>query len=181
VRLAVEARQPLAGRAEADAEAGGGQALGHADAVVAHGEHQAIAVAGAADRQQAAPLQALQPVPQRVLDDGLEDEGRDQRVLRVRRDVDRRRQPIAEAHLLDREVGLRQRDFGPPAPPKDKKKPFKKEDKPRGPIPTKFSGRMYDLDGTEDEDTIDITPDFMKHEDPDVDAADDKETDKDKE
>ena len=67
----------------------------------------------------------------------------------------------------------RQRDFGPPAPPKDKKKPFqKKEDKPRGPIPTKFSGRMYDLDGTEDEDTIDITPDFMKHEDPDVDTPD---------
>ena len=65
----------------------------------------------------------------------------------------------------------RQKDFGPPAPPKDKKKPFKKnEDKPRGPIPTKFSGRMYDLDGTEDEDTIDITPDFMKHEDPEVDA-----------
>jgi RNA recognition motif-containing protein len=92
----------------------------------------------------------------------------------------------------------RQRDFGPPAPPKDKKKPFqKKEDKPRGPIPTKFSGRMYDLDGTEDEDAIDITPDFMKHEDPEVDApeadaadagatdagadADDKDTDKDKE
>ena len=67
----------------------------------------------------------------------------------------------------------RQKDFGPPAPPKDKKKPFqKKEDKPRGPIPTKFSGRMYDLDGTEDEDTIDITPDFMKHEDPEVDAPD---------
>ena len=78
----------------------------------------------------------------------------------------------------------RQRDFGPPAPPKDKKKPFqKKEDKPKGPIPTKFSGRMYDLDGTEDEDTIDITPDFMKHEEPEVDAADDKdkETDKEKE
>jgi RNA recognition motif-containing protein len=74
----------------------------------------------------------------------------------------------------------RQRDFGPPAPPKDKKKPFqKKEDKPRGPIPTKFSGRMYDLDGTEDEDTIDITPDFMKHEDPDVEAVvDDKDKDK---
>ena len=67
--------------------------------------------------------------------------------------------------------GARQRDFGPPAPPKDKKKPFqKKEDKPRGPIPTKFSGRMYDLDGTEDEDAIDITPDFMKHEDPEVEA-----------
>ena len=74
----------------------------------------------------------------------------------------------------------RQRDFGPPAPPKDKKKPFKKEDKPKGPIPTKFSGRMYDLDGTEDEDTIDITPDFMKHDDPDVDAADDKDKDAEK-
>jgi RNA recognition motif-containing protein len=65
----------------------------------------------------------------------------------------------------------RQKDFGPPAPPKDKKKPFKKnEDKPRGPIPTKFSGRMYDLDG-EDDDSVDITPDFMKHEDPEVEAA----------
>jgi len=63
----------------------------------------------------------------------------------------------------------RQKDFGPPAPPKDKKKPFKKnEDKPRGPIPTKFSGRMYDLDGTDEDDSIDITPDFMKHEDPPV-------------
>ena len=67
----------------------------------------------------------------------------------------------------------RQKDFGPPAPPKDKKKPFKKnEEKPRGPIPTKFTGRMYDLDGTDDDDAIDITPDFMKHEDPDVDATD---------
>ena len=63
----------------------------------------------------------------------------------------------------------RQKDFGPPAPPKDKKKPFKKnEDKPRGPIPTKFSGRLYDLDGTDEDDSIDITPDFMKHEDPPV-------------
>jgi RNA recognition motif-containing protein len=67
----------------------------------------------------------------------------------------------------------RQKDFGPPAPPKDKKKPFKKnEDKPRGPIPTKFTGRMYDLDGTDDEDAIDITPEFMKHDDPEVDAPD---------
>jgi RNA recognition motif-containing protein len=66
----------------------------------------------------------------------------------------------------------RQKDFGPPAPPKDKKKPFKKnEDKPRGPIPTKFTGRMYDLDGTDDDDAIDITPDFMKHDDPEVEAA----------
>jgi RNA recognition motif-containing protein len=85
--------------------------------------------------------------------------------------------------------GARQRDFGPPAPPKDKKKPFqKKEDKPRGPIPTKFTGRMYDLDGTEDEEAIDITPDFMKHDDPDVDppdteaeaATDDTDPEKDK-
>jgi cold-inducible RNA-binding protein len=66
----------------------------------------------------------------------------------------------------------RQKDFGPPAPPKDKKKPFKKnEDKPRGPIPTKFTGRMYDLDGTDDDDAIDITPEFMKHEEPEVDAT----------
>lgn len=63
------------------------------------------------------------------------------------------------------------KNFGPPAPPKDKKKPFtKKEDKPRGPIPTKFTGRMYDLDDS-DEDAIDVTPDFMKHEDAELDAA----------
>jgi RNA recognition motif-containing protein len=68
----------------------------------------------------------------------------------------------------------RQKDFGPPAPPKDKKKPFKKnEEKPRGPIPTKFSGRMYDLDDS-DEDSIDITPDFMKHEEPEPDTETDK-------
>lgn len=67
--------------------------------------------------------------------------------------------------------GARQKDFGPPAPPKDKKKPFqKKDDKPRGPIPTKFTGRTFDLDDTEDDDAIDITPDFMKHEEPEVDT-----------
>jgi cold-inducible RNA-binding protein len=68
----------------------------------------------------------------------------------------------------------RQKDFGPPAPPKDKKKPFKKnDDKPRGPIPTKFTGRTFDLDDTEeDEDAVDITPDFMKHEEPEADATD---------
>lgn len=67
----------------------------------------------------------------------------------------------------------RQQNFGPPAPPKDKKKPFKKnEDKPRGPIPTKFTGRTFDLDDTDDDDSIDITPDFMKHDDPDVEAPD---------
>jgi RNA recognition motif-containing protein len=67
--------------------------------------------------------------------------------------------------------GVRQREFGPPAPPKDKKKPFKKEEKPRGPIPMKVTGRMYDLDDS-DEDAIDVTPDFMKHEDADPDAPD---------
>ncbi|MEY4092852.1 MAG: hypothetical protein RLZZ53_51 [Acidobacteriota bacterium] len=67
----------------------------------------------------------------------------------------------------------RQQNFGPPAPPKDKKKPFKKnEEKPRGPIPTKFTGRTFDLDDTDDDDSIDITPDFMKHDDPDVDTDD---------
>jgi RNA recognition motif-containing protein len=82
----------------------------------------------------------------------------------------------------------RQQNFGPPAPPKDKKKPFKKnEDKPRGPIPTKFTGRTFDLDDTDEDDSIDITPDFMKHDDPPVDgpdaadtAADDKDKDTDK-
>lgn len=65
----------------------------------------------------------------------------------------------------------RQQNFGPPAPPKDKKKPFqKKDDKPRGPIPTKFTGRTFDLDDTDDDDSVDITPDFMKHDDPEVDA-----------
>ena len=67
----------------------------------------------------------------------------------------------------------RQQNFGPPAPPKDKKKPFKKnEEKPRGPIPTKFTGRTFDLDDTDDDDSIDITPDFMKHEEPEVDTDD---------
>ena len=77
--------------------------------------------------------------------------------------------PSRSGHTEGGAGHARQKDFGPPAPPKDKKKPFKKnEDKPRGPIPTKFSGRMYDLDGTDEDDSIDITPDFMKHEDPPV-------------
>jgi len=75
----------------------------------------------------------------------------------------------------------RARDFGPPAPPKGKKgaKPgFKKdENRPRGPIPTKFTGRMYDLDDVEKEDeSIDALPDFMKPDDEDTkpDAEDKK-------
>ncbi len=79
-------------------------------------------------------------------------------------------------------AGPRSANFGPPAPPKGKKgaKPgFKKdENRPRGPIPTKFTGRMYDLDDVEKEDeAADALPDFMKPDTPDLDAsADDLET-----
>jgi RNA recognition motif-containing protein len=65
----------------------------------------------------------------------------------------------------------RSQNFGPPAPPKGKKSKtaFKKdENRPRGPIPTKFTGRMYDLDDMEKEkedEAADAIPDFMKHED----------------
>jgi cold-inducible RNA-binding protein len=73
----------------------------------------------------------------------------------------------------------RTRDFGPPAPPKGKKgaKPgFKKdENRPRGPIPTKFTGRMYDLDDVEKEDeSVDALPDFMKPDEEDAVKADSK-------
>ena len=71
----------------------------------------------------------------------------------------------------------RGRDFGPPAPPKGKKgaKPgFKKdENRPRGPIPTKFTGRMYDLDDVQkEEEGEDIIPDFMKPDDIKADEGD---------
>lgn len=70
----------------------------------------------------------------------------------------------------------RTRDFGPPAPPKGKKSAkstFKKdENRPRGPIPTKFTGRMYDLDDVEKEDeSLDVLPDFMKPDEDDTDRA----------
>jgi RNA recognition motif-containing protein len=67
----------------------------------------------------------------------------------------------------------RARNFGPPAPPKKKggKGGFvKKEDKPRGPIPTKHTGRMYALEEDEDE-AVDELPDFMK---PETDAGPDE-------
>jgi RNA recognition motif-containing protein len=84
-----------------------------------------------------------------------------------------------------REGGHGNRNFGPPAPPKKKGAAFTKKDenRPRGPIPTKFTGRMYDLDDAEEE-AIDATPDFMKPDvaepevtepevaEPDVEAAD---------
>jgi hypothetical protein len=76
--------------------------------------------------------------------------------------------------------GGRAREFGPPAPPKGKKgaKPgFKKDEKPRGPIPTRFTGRMYDLDDVDKEDKDDeggdVIPDFMKPDDADVMKPDD--------
>jgi RNA recognition motif-containing protein len=68
----------------------------------------------------------------------------------------------------------RDRNFGPPAPPKGSKKGpkagFKKdENRPRGPIPTKFTGRMYDLDEVNEEDTADdATPEFMKPDEAEV-------------
>jgi RNA recognition motif-containing protein len=81
----------------------------------------------------------------------------------------------------------RAREFGPPAPPKGKKAKtaFKKdENRPRGPIPTKFTGRMYDLDDVEKEDeSIDALPDFMKPDadDQKPDADDQKDDQKDEE
>ena len=84
----------------------------------------------------------------------------------------------------------RSRNFGPPAPPKGKKGPkpgfAQKERGPKGPIPTKFTGRVYGLDdqadaaaGADD----DSLPDFMKAEAADAaaeaaaDAAEDKDQD----
>ena len=87
----------------------------------------------------------------------------------------------------------RSRNFGPPAPPKGKKGPkpgfAQKERGPKGPIPTKFTGRAYSLDdladaaaGADD----DSLPDFMKAEAADAaaeaaeaaaDAAEDKDKD----
>jgi RNA recognition motif-containing protein len=68
-------------------------------------------------------------------------------------------------------AGGRSANFGPPAPPKGKKgkTAFKKDDnRPRGPIPTKFTGRMYDLDEVDKEDdATDIVPDFMKPDEAD--------------
>ncbi len=91
--------------------------------------------------------------------------------------------PLTEAAIA------RSRNFGPPAPPKGKKGPkpgfAQKERGPKGPIPTKFTGRVYGLDdeavaaGTDDD-----LPDFMKAEaaeaaDAAADAAEGKDQDKD--
>jgi cold-inducible RNA-binding protein len=64
----------------------------------------------------------------------------------------------------------RERNFGPPAPPKGKKGKGnfqQKERGPKGPIPTKFTGRMYDLDEVDQpgDAAADDVPDFMKPDD----------------
>ena len=75
-------------------------------------------------------------------------------------------------------AAARERNFGPPAPPKGKKGKGsfqQKERGPKGPIPMKFTGRMYDLDEVDQsDDAKDEVPEFMK---PDENWKDD-ETDK---
>ncbi len=92
--------------------------------------------------------------------------------------------PLTEAAIA------RSRNFGPPAPPKGKKGPkpgfAQKERGPKGPIPTKFTGRAYSLDDSDEAAAggDDGLPDFMKADaaagddtpDP-VDAAEDKDQD----
>ena len=84
--------------------------------------------------------------------------------------------PLTEAALA------RQRNFGPPAPPKGKKGPkpgfAQKERGPKGPIPTKFTGRVYGLDDEAEAASAaadDALPDFMKAEP--ADAVDTPDTD----
>ncbi len=85
--------------------------------------------------------------------------------------------PLTEAAIA------RARNFGPPAPPKGKKGPkpgfAAKERGPKGPIPTKFTGRAYSLDDSDEAAAggDDALPDFMKA-DADTgadDTTDDKE------
>jgi RNA recognition motif-containing protein len=85
--------------------------------------------------------------------------------------------PLTEAAIA------RARNFGPPAPPKGKKGPkpgfAAKERGPKGPIPTKFTGRAYSLDDSDEAAATgdDALPDFMKA-DADTgadDTTDDKE------
>jgi RNA recognition motif-containing protein len=90
--------------------------------------------------------------------------------------------PLTEAAIA------RSRNFGPPAPPKGKKGPkpgfAQKERGPKGPIPTKFTGRVYGLDDQADAAGADddVLPDFMKAEAEDAaesaaDAAEDQDKD----
>ena len=72
-------------------------------------------------------------------------------------------------------AAARNRNFGPDAPPKHKRKPAKERDKPRGPIKERPVGRLYDAD--EDWRTADTTDDLgidniATHKDPDEDTGD---------
>jgi RNA recognition motif-containing protein len=83
-------------------------------------------------------------------------------------------------------AAARERNFGPPAPPKGKKGKGnfqQKERGPKGPIPTKFTGRMYDLDevGQPEDATVDDVPEFMKPETREPDDDDNKENTENKE
>jgi RNA recognition motif-containing protein len=85
--------------------------------------------------------------------------------------------PLTDAALA------RQRNFGPPAPPKGKKGPkpafAQKERGPKGPIPTKFTGRVYGLDDEAEAANAaadDALPDFMKAEPADAVEPADTET-----
>ena len=89
--------------------------------------------------------------------------------------------PLTEAALA------RQRNFGPPAPPKGKKGPkpgfAQKERGPKGPIPTKFTGRVYGLDDEAEAASAaadDALPEFMKAEPADVVEPPDTDTPEDK-
>lgn len=87
-------------------------------------------------------------------------------------------------------AAARERNFGPPAPPKGKKGKTsfqQKERGPKGPIPTKFTGRMYDLDEVDSpEDAKDEVPEFMKpdeawKDDEGSEKGNEKESEKEKE
>jgi cold-inducible RNA-binding protein len=86
--------------------------------------------------------------------------------------------PLTEAAIA------RARNFGPPAPPKGKKGPkpgfAAKERGPKGPIPTKFTGRAYSLDDSDEAAAggDDALPDFMKADADAGTAPDDTSDDK---
>ena len=77
--------------------------------------------------------------------------------------------------------GARSRNFGPDAPPKNKRKPPRKDDRgPRGPIKERPVGRLYDADedwraqdGAEDEVEIDDVATSAKDEGAKDEGADD--------
>ncbi|CAA9295463.1 MAG: hypothetical protein AVDCRST_MAG40-19, partial [uncultured Gemmatimonadaceae bacterium] len=65
------------------------------------GQAQHVAVAPRTHHDAPRVRPRFQPVLGRVLDEGLEERVRHARVEHVGRDVPRKTQPVAEAHLLD--------------------------------------------------------------------------------